>query len=105
MHKPVKTGGSVQDNLEVAAIKGNSTAIRLLKGPPRPYVLAHLWQWHVQLQQGLGEGFNTARASLDWPKLDAWARRSKVDPSQREMSALFLLDTIARYPDFAEKVL
>lgn len=95
---PVETGGTVRSNAEVAAALGNARAIATLQGPPFPAGMEYLWEWHVELTQGLGFDMN-GRASLSWPTFDAWARWSGAKPYAHEARALFALDAVSRNPD------
>jgi hypothetical protein len=98
----MKTGGTVRDNLEVAAERGNQTAIKALTGPDFPLALDYVWQWHIQLTRGVGEGMNGA-AALTWMVFDAWARWTHAQPYPNEVFALFDLDFIARNPGSLKK--
>jgi hypothetical protein len=102
MNTPIKTGGTLRDNLEVAATRGNMVARRMLIGPARPIALEYLWSWFMELRVGAGQGFNGI-APLTWTELDAWARLTQTRPYPHEVKALFSLDLIARNPESSEE--
>lgn len=102
MTQPIKTGGTVRDNLEVAAKRGNMIARRALQGPPRPIALEYLWSWFMELRVGAGEGMKGI-APLTWTEVYAWARMVQTRPYPHEVKALFELDLVARNPESLEE--
>ena len=81
--------------LEASARAGNPLAITKLVEPPFPDPLRYLWDWCLEIRQGLGADIN-GLASLTWNALDAWARRTRRRPKPYEVAALFALDGVLR---------
>jgi hypothetical protein len=102
MNVPMKTGGTMRDNLEQAAERGNPVAIRLLRAPRQSIALEYLWSWFLEIRVGAGQSLSGI-APLTWTEVDAWARCAKTRPYPHEIKALFSLDIVARDPESFEK--
>lgn len=64
--------------------------------------MRYLLQWSDAL---FGRsGFSMSGISpLSWTTLDAWARRTRIEPDAEDIDALFLLDAVRLNPDPPKK--
>jgi hypothetical protein len=83
-------GMSLRETLEMAwSIEGVKPSE--LDGPECPYYGSYLWEWYLQLRRrSAGTGFGAA--PITWEAIDAWARRSGIDPAPWELEILESLD-------------
>jgi hypothetical protein len=88
-------GAPRRAHLEASARAGNAFAIEALREPQFPDALSYLWEWCLEIRQGLGAGMD-GLAALTWVALDAWARRTRREPEPHEVQALFALDGALR---------
>lgn len=84
-------GATRRAHLEHAARRGNAKAQAALVAPPLRARFVHLWHWFQELHGARGSGMN-GPAPITWPDLDAWARRTRRDPSPWECTALKAMD-------------
>jgi hypothetical protein len=57
-----------------------------------PPVFAHLWGWFLRLSARRGGGYGLA--PLFFQEIDAWARRTRLDPTPWEIEQLEKLDDL-----------
>ena len=96
-----KDGAQMRTHLAIAAkgscaggcqpTCGHVKARATLTAPPLSERVRYLWGWFLELHGRRGSGMN-GPASLSWPDLDAWARRTKRDPTPWEFRAIGLID-------------
>lgn len=81
----------MREHLEHRARHGNPAAIRDLTPPAYPAQYEYLLLWFFELHGRRGAGMN-GPAALTWSDFDAWARRTKREPSPWEFRVLGRLD-------------
>lgn len=92
-----KDGSTRQQHLEVAARRGNTTAIAALAGPAFPEALEGLWDMFQRLHAMRAVGFNgperfTPSHIADADRLFGWHL------APHEVEALVALDLVTLYP-------
>ncbi len=97
LNTPDQDGVTWRAQLEASAARGNPHAIERLTPKPYHEGIAYLLGWSQELVGRSGEGMNGA-AALTWNTLDAWARRTRRNPTPAECAALMDLDRVIRHP-------
>ena len=89
-------GSTARAHWDEAARRGSEYARALLDGwPEYPESLAYLDGWYQDISAGRREGMY-AIAPLTWSDIDAWIRRTGVEPYPHESRALLTLDAAFR---------
>jgi hypothetical protein len=83
----------VREHLEAAA-SWDPSAARKLAGPGRPYEVAYLWDWALELHGRSGVGFDLA--PLTYETVSEWSEWSGERPTWREVQALMDIDRALR---------
>jgi len=60
--------------------------------PEFPEVFRYLWNWFLDLSRRRGGGFGPA--PITWLEFNAWAERTKSDPSPWEAAVIMRLDDV-----------
>lgn len=103
MRRPLKDGKSYREHLEIAAQRGNATAIAELEGPEVPEALEYLWRWWQELDSGRRVGAHGFER-ITWLDVQAWMVTMDRRPEPHEVRALMVLDaTVLHPPDGPEK--
>jgi hypothetical protein len=97
-----ESGVTLRATLELRAAQGSSQAIADLASPAYPESLDYLLDWSYEVLGRSGVGMD-GLAPLSWECLDAWARRTKRNPTRDECHALMQLDSAFRHPDEPEE--
>lgn len=86
-----ENGSTLRAYLEASAKRGNLASRRALEPPPLPTRFAYFWGWFLELHGRRGSGMH-GPAALTWGDFDAWARRTRRNPTPWEFSVLSALD-------------
>ncbi len=89
----VEDGVTRRDALEASARRGNPLAIKALTEPVFPEPIGYLWQWLLEIRQGLGE-----MGGLTWGVIRAWQKTMHRSPRWYDVEALFLVNAALQSP-------
>lgn len=89
--------GTVRQNLEVLAGRGDAEAAAALRGPEYPDEIDYLYGWALELHRARPTGPNGASYHT-YPDIYAWAQLSGRSPTPEEVDGLLELGAVMLTP-------